>query len=203
MNKLEAVGRLIQWAVELSEFDIKYLPRNAIKAQVLVDIIAEFTPNYDDLKVMEDKKWIIHEDGSSTQHAGGIRVVLQSLGGDRLKHKVRLQYQTTKNEVEYKALLKGLELAKSIETKSILILGNSQLIIGQINGTCEAKEERMKKYLEKVLQLVKKFKETDFIQIPREENMEADALAKEASANEAIDEFDEIQYIPSIDLPEV
>ena len=61
----------------------------------------------------------------------------------------------------------------------------------------------MKKYLEKVLQLVKKFKETDFIQIPREENMEADALAKEASANEAIDEFDEIQYIPSIDLPEV
>ena len=33
--------------------------------------------------------------------------------------------------------------------------------------------------------------------------MEADALAKEASANEAIDEFDEIQHIPSIDLPEV
>ena len=75
--------------------------------------------------------------------------------------------------------------------------------MGQINGTCEAKEERMKKYLEKVLQLVKKFKETDFIQIPREENMEADALAKEASTNEAIDEFDEIQYILSIDLPEI
>ena len=125
MNKLEAVGRLIQWAVELSEFDIKYLPRNAIKAQVLVDIIAEFTPNYDDLKVMEDKKWIIHEDGSSTQHAGGIRVVLQSLGGDRLKHKVHLQYQATNNEVEYEALLKVLELAKSVKAKSILILGYS------------------------------------------------------------------------------
>ena len=75
--------------------------------------------------------------------------------------------------------------------------------MGQINGTCEAKEERMKKYLEKVLQLVKKFKETDFIQIPREENMEADALAKEALVNEAIDEFDEVQYILSIDLPKV
>ena len=55
--------------------------------------------------------------------------------------------------------------------------------MGQVNGTCEAKEERMKKYLEKVLQLVKKFKEANFVQIPREENMEADALAKEASAN--------------------
>ena len=50
---------------------------------------------------------------------------------------------------------------------------------------------------------MKKFKETDFVQIPREENMEADALAKEASANEAIDEFEEVQYIPSINLPEV
>ena len=40
MNKLEAIGRLIQWAIELSEFDVKYQPRNAIKAQVLVDFIA-------------------------------------------------------------------------------------------------------------------------------------------------------------------
>ena len=33
--------------------------------------------------------------------------------------------------------------------------------------------------------------------------METDTLAKEASANEAMDEFDEIQYMPSIDFPEV
>ena len=80
--------------------------------------------------------------------------------------------------------------------------------MGQVNGTCEAKEERMKKYLEKVLQLVKKFKEANFVQIPREENIEADALAKEAlvkeaSANQLMDEFDEVQYLPSIDIPEV
>ena len=129
--------------------------------------------------------------------------MLQSPEGDRLTYKVRLQYQTTNNEVEYEALLKGLELAKSIEAKSILILGDSQLIMGQVNGTYEAKEERMKKYLERVLQLVKKFKETNFVQIPREENMEADALAKEASADQPMNEFDEVQYISSIDIPEV
>ena len=61
----------------------------------------------------------------------------------------------------------------------------------------------MKKYLEKVLLLVKKFKETNFIQIPREENVEADVLAKEASASEPINEFDDVQYVPSIDLPKV
>ena len=69
MNKLEAAGRLIQWVVELSEFDIKYLPRHAIKAQALADFIAEFTPSHNDSEVVEDKKWIIHVDGSSTQHA--------------------------------------------------------------------------------------------------------------------------------------
>ena len=94
-------------------------------------------------------------------------------------------------------------MAKSIGAKSILILGDSQLVMGQVNGTYEAKEERMKKYLEKVLQLVNKFKETNFVQISWEENMEVDALAKEASANEPRDEIDEVQYIPSIDLSKV
>ena len=61
----------------------------------------------------------------STQHAGGIGVVLQSLEGDKLKYKLRLQYQPTDNEVEYEALLKGLELAKSVKARSILILGDS------------------------------------------------------------------------------
>ena len=75
--------------------------------------------------------------------------------------------------------------------------------MGQINGMCKAKEERNKKYLEKVLRLMKKFREANFVQILREENMEVNTLAKEASMNEAMDEFDEVQYVPSIDLPKV
>ena len=74
-------------------------------------------------------------------------MVLQSSEGDKLKYKIRLQYQPTNNEVEYKALLKGLELAKSVEARSILILGDSQLVMGQVNGMYEAKEGRMKKIL--------------------------------------------------------
>ena len=101
-------------------------------------------------------------------------MVLQSPEGDKLKHKIHLQYQVTNNEVEYEALLKGLDLAKSVEAKSILVLGDSQLVMGQINGTCEAKEERMRRYLERMLWLMKKFKKANFVQIPREENMEAD-----------------------------
>ena len=77
------------------------------------------------------------------------------------------------------------------------------MVISQVNGIYEAKEERMRKYLSKVVRLVKKFKEANFVQIPWEENMEADTSVEEASANEAMDEFDEIQYMPSVDLPEI
>ena len=59
MNKLEAVERMLQWAVELSQFDIEYHPRIAIKAQALVDFIAEFTiPNEKEI-LDESKCWTI------------------------------------------------------------------------------------------------------------------------------------------------
>ena len=140
----------------------------------------------------DSKKWVVHVNDLSTQHTRGIGVVLQSSEGDKLKHKVCLQYQTINNEVEYEAIFKGSELARSVEAKLILVLGDSQLVIGQINGTYETKEERMKKYLNRVIRLMKRFKEADFVQILREENVETDTLAKEASMNEAMDEFDEI-----------
>ena len=63
INKLEAARQLIQWAIELSEFDIKYQPRNAIKAQALADFIAEFTPSHGDLdEGNKTKAWVIHVD---------------------------------------------------------------------------------------------------------------------------------------------
>ena len=77
------------------------------------------------------------------------------------------------------------------------------MVIGQVNGTYEAKEKRMKKYLNKVRRLIKKFSEAHFVQVPREENMETDTLAKEASVSELTEKFDEVQYMPSIDLQEV
>ena len=43
LHKPETLGRLLKWAIELSEFDIRYKPRTAIKGQVLADFIMEFT----------------------------------------------------------------------------------------------------------------------------------------------------------------
>ena len=97
-----------------------------IKVQVLADFIVEFTPNQGELdEVDEAQKWIVNVDGLSTLYAGGSRVILKSPEGDKLKYAARLQYQTTNNEAEYEALLKGLELAKSLGAMSVVVQGDS------------------------------------------------------------------------------
>ena len=126
MNKLEAARRLIQWAIELSKFDVRYQPRNAIKAQVLADFIAEFTPNQGEHDgVDEAQRWIVNVDGSSMLYAGGIGIILKSPEGDKLKYAAHLQYQTTNNEAECEALFKGLELAKFLGAKAVVVQGDS------------------------------------------------------------------------------
>ncbi|XP_075633337.1 uncharacterized protein LOC142605784 [Castanea sativa] len=190
--------------MELSEFDVRYLPKSAIKAQALADFIAEFTPSQDELNKDEGvEMWVINVDGSSTLYVGGIGVILKSPKGDKLEYAAHLQYQTTNNEAEYEALLKGLELAKSLGAESIIVKGDSQLVINQVNGMGDTKEDRTKKYLSKVRQLAQKFTEVSFVQLPSEENMEANALPKAASGGGIMDTYDRIQYMPSIDLPDI
>ncbi|XP_022862336.1 uncharacterized protein LOC111382551 [Olea europaea var. sylvestris] len=43
MQKTDASGRLLKWAIELSEFDLTFRPRHAIKGQALADFMVEFT----------------------------------------------------------------------------------------------------------------------------------------------------------------
>ena len=67
MNKPEAAGRMVQWAIELSQFDIEYHPRTAIKAQALANFIIEFTLLDEDSFTDEVERWTIQIDGSSAQ----------------------------------------------------------------------------------------------------------------------------------------
>ena len=60
MNSPEAAGRMALWAIELSEFDIQYRPRTAIKGQAGEDQLLE-----------EKEQWNIYTDESSNRLAGG------------------------------------------------------------------------------------------------------------------------------------
>ena len=93
---------------------------------------------------------------------------------------VLLDFPTTNNETEYEVLVVGLDLAKAIGATSVVVYYDSQVVMSQVNGDYDCKGERMKKYLEQVRKLMGKF-QTKFVQIPREENEQADCLAKAAS----------------------
>ena len=128
MNKLEAVGRMVQWAIELSQFDVEYRPRIAIKAQALVDFIAEFaTP--EDANCQEDL-WTINTDGSSTQQGGEAGIVVTSPENVVLEYGVQLKFSITNNEAEYEALLGGLRIARALGAEKIVLKSDSQLVIG-------------------------------------------------------------------------
>ena len=64
-----------------------------------------------------------------------------------------------------------------------MLKSDSQLVIGQVRGEYEAKEARMQKYFKLTNQLVSAFNYVEFIQIPRDQNIEADEVARSASTD--------------------
>ena len=63
--------------------------------------------------------------------------------GETLKYGVRLRFPATNNEAEYEGILTGLRLGKALGVKNLLIQSYSKLVIEQIKGEYEVKEERM------------------------------------------------------------
>ncbi|HEU5460638.1 MAG TPA: ribonuclease HI [Nitrososphaeraceae archaeon] len=90
--------------------------------------------------------------------------------------------ESSNNVAEYVALIKLLEwlLAKGYNKFSVLIQGDSQLIINQLSGKYKVKSEKLKIYYEKTKILIKKFENIHIEWISRENNNEADALANKA-----------------------
>ena len=62
----KAAGRMALWAIKLSKFDVQYHPRTAMKGQVVIDFITEFT-NIEGQGAGECPQWSIHTDGSSNR----------------------------------------------------------------------------------------------------------------------------------------
>ncbi|KAL2237494.1 UNVERIFIED_CONTAM: Transposon Tf2-12 polyprotein [Sesamum indicum] len=179
----EVSGRMVKWAVELSEFGVEFQPRPAIKAQTLADFIVELA--YDEAGI-STPSWSLHVDGSSTLTRSGAGIVLESPEGDKFEYAIKLEYPSSNNEAEYEALLAGGELALAAGARKIVIYSDSQLVVNQIQGLFETRDEKMAKYSQKAKNLLEKFEEASVIQVSRTENAVVDQLAKLASSMAAI-----------------
>ena len=148
---------------------------------MVVDFIMKFT-NMEGQGAEEHPQWIIHTNGSSNRQVNGAGIVIHSLERDEIECMIHLDFPTTNNETENKALVAGLDLAKAAKATSMMVYHDSQVITSQVNGDDECKGERMKKYLEQVRKRVGNNLQAKFIQIPKEENEQANRLVKVASA---------------------
>ncbi|XP_073067186.1 uncharacterized protein [Primulina eburnea] len=131
--------------------------------------------------------WVVHVDGSSTSHGSRARVLLESPQGDKLMYSIKFQFPTSNNEAEYKAVVAGIKLALSAGARSLVVHNDSQLIVNQLNGTYEAKEEKMNQYVTRVNELLALLESYEIKQVPRANNEVAKHLAKIASSWTNID----------------
>ena len=86
----------------------------------------------------------------------------------------------TNNEAEYKAMIKGLELLKKFQPEKIYVFADSELVVKQINGEYRVKNARMQKLYGQVMALLQQFDHWNVEHVPREQNMRADQLSKQA-----------------------
>ena len=100
-----------------------------------------------------------------------------------VKKSLRLDFSATNNEAEYKALLMGMAMVQRMEGKLIKLFSNSRLVVGQIKGEFEAKDERMQGYLSQVKCLESKFDSFDLLHISRNGNAHADSLTMLATSS--------------------
>lgn len=78
LHKLDLSGRMLKWAIDLSEYGIKYQPRLSIKSQVMADFIAE-TPQSSQLtEPCREGWWILHVDGASRASGSEVGLLLQT-----------------------------------------------------------------------------------------------------------------------------
>ncbi|CAL8996244.1 unnamed protein product, partial [Prunus brigantina] len=161
LHSPDASQRLMKWAIELSQYDLLYRPKAAIKAHALADFVAEFTPLVEKERLVNQKEesskvdetsakpsqpkdmWQLRVDGASNQKRAGAGVVITTPDGTLLEQAITLGFPASNNEAEYEALLAGLHLAKELAIKKLAIYSDSQLITNQASGEYMAKHPRM------------------------------------------------------------
>ena len=187
LHKPETSGRLIKWAKELSEFDIRYKPRTAVKGQTLAEFIMEFTPtqSMEATQLAPDLPiWRLSVDRAANAQGSGAGLILTSPDGIDTEYTLRFGFQASNNEAEYEVFIAGLNLAHFMEADQLEVSNDSQLVVKQIEDSYEARGEKMILYLKKVRELLKKFIRVQVKHVPRAENSRDDALEKLATTSQ-------------------
>jgi ribonuclease H / adenosylcobalamin/alpha-ribazole phosphatase len=132
-------------------------------------------------------KLIIEADGGSRGNpgiSGAGAVVIDAASGSILREISEAVGIATNNVAEYKAVIFALEAAFEIDSNAeIVVRMDSKLVVEQMSGRWKIKHKDMLSLGARVQQLVAG-KNVQFVWIPREQNVLADALANRAMDGE-------------------
>jgi ribonuclease HI len=88
--------------------------------------------------------------------------------------------RATNNQAEYRAIIAALEKAITLGVDQIDVRSDSELVVEQVNERYRVKNLALKPLYQQVKLLQSKFKSFTITHIPRQQNKEADGLARKA-----------------------
>ncbi|XP_057808481.1 uncharacterized protein LOC131022958 [Salvia miltiorrhiza] len=159
LGRPDLAGRMVKWAIELGEYDVAFEPRTTIKAQALADFIQETT------RRPLRGPWTAQVDGSVTKEGCGVGIYIESPEDGTYQFAIKFEDKLSNNEAEYEAVIRAAHILKELRADTAIIKTDSQLVAQQLRGECEVRDDRMRAYYDRMLQLKEKFEELKIIQI--------------------------------------
>jgi ribonuclease HI len=204
----EASVRIAKRAAELSGYHITFEPTIAIKSQVLVDFIVDWTgPTWQQEETLE-KVWTIHCDGAWCHMGAGAAAIITSPTGVKYRYAARLSfdlesYRCTNNIAKYEVIILGLHKLRALSVTTCIVRTDSKVVAGQVEKN-SAKGPALMQYLTVVRSLEKQFMGFTLHHVDHARNKEADALAKAVAKGEALpfDVFYHVISTPAVRNPE-
>jgi ribonuclease HI len=124
----------------------------------------------------------VNVDGGARGNPGpaAIGVVLRDDSGTVLEEVGETIGEATNNVAEYKALLRGIELAADQGATELELIGDSELVVRQVEGRYKVKNAGMKELHTEVKRALSNFDSWSIAHVRRAENADADRLVNQA-----------------------
>ena len=126
-------------------------------------------------------RWRLLFDGAANHQGKGVGAVLVSESGQHYPMAAKLRFNCTNNMAEYEACILGLKMAVDMNVHELLVIGDSYLLIHQVQGEWAVKNPKIISDVQCVQNLCKRFRKIEFRHTPKIHNELVDALATIAS----------------------
>jgi ribonuclease HI len=128
------------------------------------------------------KRVVVNVDGGSRGNPGpaAVAAVASEPDGEILAERSERIGEATNNVAEYRAVLLGIELARELGADEVELVGDSQLIVRQVQGSYKVKQEHLRPLREEVMRALDGFRDWSIRHVKRGENERADELLNEA-----------------------